>query len=325
MGNKKLSIITINYNNAEGLRQTLASVAMQTCREFEHIIVDGGSNDESVDIIREYESIISNRKSIILKWVSEKDNGIYDAMNKGVEIASGIRVVNALNRSELVEDKNKGVEIASGIRVVNALNRSELVEDKNKGIKKATGDYLYFLNSGDVLADEKVIEGLMTQLGDADILVGRVNCVSNGTIVGQTPLLSETDMSMYQMYLHGINHQSAIIRRSIQLEHLYDATLKIGADWKFFVEAIVLGGAMVKFVDSIFANYDVSGVSSNTAQLRQEREKILADILPERIARDYLAIAPHYYDVVRVEWLLHHPFWYKLYRGITTFARKLNK
>ena len=300
MGNKKLSIITINYNNAEGLQQTLASVAMQTFREFEHIIVDGGSNDESVDIIREYASIISNRKSIILKWVSEKDNGIYDAMNKGVEIASGIRVVNALNRSELVEDKNKG-------------------------IKKATGDYLYFLNSGDVLADEKVIEGLMTQLGDADILVGRVNCVSNGTIVGQTPLLSETDMSMYQLYLHGINHQSAIIRRSIQLEHLYDATLKIGADWKFFVEAIVLGGAMVKFVDSIFANYDVSGVSSNTAQLRQEREKILADILPERIARDYLAIAPHYYDVVRVEWLLHHPFWYKLYRGITTFARKLNK
>ena len=192
MVNKKLSIITINYNNAEGLRQTLASVAMQTFREFEHIIVDGGSNDESLDIIREYESIISNRRSIILKWVSEKDNGIYDAMNKGVEIASGIRVVNALNRSELVEDKNKG-------------------------IKKATGDYLYFLNSGDVLADENVIEGLMRQLGDADIFVGRVNCVSNGTIVGQTPLLSETDMSMYQMYLHGINHQSAIIRRSIQI------------------------------------------------------------------------------------------------------------
>ena len=295
----RLSIITINYNNAEGLRQTLASVAMQTCRDIEHIIIDGGSTDGSLDIIRDYESSNSlNSNSLTLSWVSEKDNGIYDAMNKGVEIASGIRVVNALNRSELVEDKNKG-------------------------IKKATGDYLYFLNSGDVLADEKVIEGLMRQLGDADILVGRVNCVSNGDIVGQTPLLSESDMSMYQMYLHGINHQSAIIRRSIQLEHLYDATLKIGADWKFFVEAIVLGGAMVKFVDSIFANYDVSGVSSNTAQLRQEREKILGDILPERIARDYLAIAPHYYEVIRVEWLLRHPFWYKLYRGITTSARKI--
>lgn len=268
----RLSIITINYNNAEGLRQTLASVAMQTCHDIEHIVIDGDSTDGSVDIINEY---VNPCMMYDVLWVSEKDKGIYDAMNKGV--------------------------------------------------KKANGDYLYFLNSGDVLADEKVIEGLMRQLGDADIVVGRVNCVSNGDIVGQTPLLSETDMSMYQMYLHGINHQSAIIRRSIQLEHLYDATLKIGADWKFFVEAIVLGGAKVKFVDSIFANYDVSGVSSNTAQLRQEREKILADILPERIARDYLAIAPHYYDVVRVEWLLHHPFWYKLYRGITTFARKLNK
>lgn len=270
----RLSIITINYNNAEDLRQTLASVAAQTCHDIEHIIIDGGSTDGSVDIIRDYESSNSlNSNSLTLSWVSEKDNGIYDAMNKG--------------------------------------------------IKKATGDYLYFLNSGDVLADKNVIADLMKQLGDTDIVVGRVNCVSNGTIVGQTPLLSEADMSMYQMYLHGINHQSAIIRRSVQLEHLYDATLKIGADWKFFVEAIILGGAKVKFVDGIFANYDVSGVSSNTVQLRQEREMILADILPERIARDYKAIAPHYFEVIRVEWLLHHPFWYKLYRGITTSARKI--
>ena len=50
----KLSIITINYNNAEGLRKTLASVASQTFRDFEHIIVDGGSTDESVEIIRQY-------------------------------------------------------------------------------------------------------------------------------------------------------------------------------------------------------------------------------------------------------------------------------
>lgn len=273
----KISIITVNLNNAAGLERTLNSVLEQTYQEIEHIIVDGGSTDESVDVIKRYvqkaESLKPRAKSII--WSSEPDKGIYDGMNKGV--------------------------------------------------RKASGEYLYFLNSGDVLADKNVIADIMKQLGDADIVVGRVNCVSNGTIVGQTPLLSESDMSMYQMYLHGINHQSAIIRRSIQLEHLYDASLKIGADWKFFVEAIVLGGAMVKFVDSIFANYDVSGVSSNTAQLRQEREKILGDILPERIARDYLAIAPHYYEVIRVEWLLRHPFWYKLYRGMTTFARKMNK
>lgn len=300
MENKKLSIVTINYNNVAGLKATLESVAKQSCHEFEHIIIDGGSNDGSVEIIREYESIISNRKSIILKWVSEKDNGIYDAMNKGVEIASGIRVVNALNRSELVEDKNKG-------------------------IKKAAGEYLYFLNSGDVFAADDVVDSMIELLDGTDIIVGRVNKLTRGRIYGQTDLLTEANMSMYQMYLHGINHQSAIIRRTIQMEHLYDATLKIGADWKFFVETIVLGGAKVKFVDKIFANYDVSGVSSNTAQLRQEREKIMVDILPERIAQDYLTIAPHYYEVTRVEWLLRHPFWYKLYRGMTTFARKMNK
>ena len=55
----KLSIITINYNNAAGLKKTLDSVASQTCTDFEHIIVDGASTDGSVDIIREYEQFLS--------------------------------------------------------------------------------------------------------------------------------------------------------------------------------------------------------------------------------------------------------------------------
>ena len=141
----KISIITVNLNNAAGLKATFESVAMQTCREFEHIIIDGGSNDGSVEIIREYESIISNRKSIILKWVSEPDKGIYDGMNKGVEIASGIRVVNALNRSEFLEDKNKGVS-------------------------KASGEYVYFLNSGDTLATEDTIQEMIDAIDDSDLM-----------------------------------------------------------------------------------------------------------------------------------------------------------
>ena len=61
----KLSIITINYNNAEGLRKTLASVASQTYRAIEHIIIDGGSTDGSVDIIREYETPLSKASPLI--------------------------------------------------------------------------------------------------------------------------------------------------------------------------------------------------------------------------------------------------------------------
>ena len=88
----KLSIITINYNNAAGLKKTLDSVAMQTCTDFEHIIVDGASSDGSVDIIREYEQSLASNLSPLasnLKWLSEPDTGVYNAMNKGIKMAQG--------------------------------------------------------------------------------------------------------------------------------------------------------------------------------------------------------------------------------------------
>jgi len=88
----KLSIITINYNNAAGLKKTLDSVAIQTCTDFEHIIVDGASTDDSVDIIQEYEQHLTSHLSPLasrLIWLSEPDTGIYNAMNKGIKMASG--------------------------------------------------------------------------------------------------------------------------------------------------------------------------------------------------------------------------------------------
>jgi len=78
----KLSVITINYNNREGLRKTIKSVVNQTYKDFEYIIIDGGSTDGSADVIKEYADRIDY-------WVSEKDGGIYNAMNKGVMAAHG--------------------------------------------------------------------------------------------------------------------------------------------------------------------------------------------------------------------------------------------
>lgn len=80
--NYKLSIITINYNNASGLKKTIDSIFEQSYLNFEYIIIDGGSNDESLDIIK----LNSNK---IHYWVSEKDNGVYHAMNKGIQKAQG--------------------------------------------------------------------------------------------------------------------------------------------------------------------------------------------------------------------------------------------
>ena len=78
----KISIITINFNNTEGLQRTILSVRNQTCSDYEYIVIDGGSNDGSVDIIKQNTDIINF-------WVSEKDKGIYHAMNKGIQKAQG--------------------------------------------------------------------------------------------------------------------------------------------------------------------------------------------------------------------------------------------
>ena len=82
----KLSVITINYNNFEGLRKTVESVVCQTYHDFEYIIVDGASTDGSAEYIRE---LGQKNYPFALYWVSEKDNGIYNAMNKGAQIARG--------------------------------------------------------------------------------------------------------------------------------------------------------------------------------------------------------------------------------------------
>lgn len=77
-----ISIITINYNNVEGLNRTLHSVVNQTCKEFEYIVIDGGSTDGSKELIEKYSSNID-------LWISEADTGIYNAMNKGIMASKG--------------------------------------------------------------------------------------------------------------------------------------------------------------------------------------------------------------------------------------------
>ncbi len=77
-----LTVITVVFNGAATLEHTIRSVMEQTCRNIEYIIIDGGSTDATLDILRKYEEVIDY-------WVSEKDAGIYDAMNKGIVLARG--------------------------------------------------------------------------------------------------------------------------------------------------------------------------------------------------------------------------------------------
>ena len=96
-----LSIITINRNNAAGLEKTLQSVASQTCKEFEYVVVDGASTDDSVDVIKRFAPQFGDR----LKWISEPDKGIYNGMNKGICMATG-DYIQILNSADILAASN---------------------------------------------------------------------------------------------------------------------------------------------------------------------------------------------------------------------------
>ena len=168
----QLSIITINYNNAEGLRKTLASVASQTYPHIEHIIVDGGSTDNSVEILEAYPQPLPKRRGEITEdkfptqnpahkviWVSEKDTGIYNAMNKGIEIALGRRVVT---------DDHTSLSIANQPILNPSLKgRTSYTAELSPfplGRAGVGSDYIQILNSGDMLAAPDVTERMMAAL-----------------------------------------------------------------------------------------------------------------------------------------------------------------
>lgn len=149
----KLSIVTINYNDAEGLRKTLASVAAQTYDHVEHIIVDGGSSDNSVDVIKEYVAKVERRESRVesVIWSSEKDNGVYHAMNKGIRKTTGdyIQILNSGDvlaapdvTERMVSALNDGVAILYG-NMMKDYGNGKLVRD-NCGGANSTESFMYF-------------------------------------------------------------------------------------------------------------------------------------------------------------------------------------
>lgn len=112
----KVSIITATYNSAKTLSDTMNSVLAQSYQDIEHIIVDGASTDATMDIVREYEPLYNGR----LKFVSAPDNGIYDAMNRGFELATG-DVVGILNSDDFYTDTDVVKVLMQNIEGVDAV------------------------------------------------------------------------------------------------------------------------------------------------------------------------------------------------------------
>jgi len=101
----KVSIITVSYNSAKTIKDTIESVKNQSYQHIEYIIVDGNSKDKTLGIIKEYEELFSNTSNKKYRWISEIDNGIYDAINKGIKMASG-EIIGILNSDDYFFDNN---------------------------------------------------------------------------------------------------------------------------------------------------------------------------------------------------------------------------
>lgn len=123
----KISIITVSYNSSRTIKDTFNSILNQTYDNIEYIVVDGNSQDNTTEIIKEYEQKFLSKK-IDFKWISEKDNGLYDAMNKGIKMTRG-DIVGIIN-SDDVYNQNDILE-----KVVNKF--------KEKNISGVYGDLVY--------------------------------------------------------------------------------------------------------------------------------------------------------------------------------------
>ena len=226
----RYSIITINYNNKEGLCRTIESVISQTFMDFEYIIIDGDSTDGSVDIIKRHTDKINY-------WVSEKDMGVYNAMNKGVA--------------------------------------------------QAHGDYLIFMNSGDCFHTPEVLR-LISDYQEG-IICGKV-------FKGNTTIPSghhKPTITLVDLMRGSLPHQAMFIKRELMLKHPYDENYKILSDWKFCIQALVFDNCTFRNIDVVVADYDISGISTNSnGLLAKERKIILKELLPQRIIDDYKRMTP---------------------------------
>jgi glycosyltransferase involved in cell wall biosynthesis len=179
------SIITVTYNAEKTLERTILSIVNQTYLYIEYIVVDGNSSDHTQDIIKQYESAISHR-------VSEPDAGLYDAMNKGLQ--------------------------------------------------RATGDYVWFLNAGDVIPTSATVEQISASLSalprPASIVYGETDIVNSaGNFIAHRRLKAPATLT-WKSFRMGmlVSHQSFIVQR--EMAPLFDLRYRFSADFDWCIRCL---------------------------------------------------------------------------------------
>ena len=220
------TIIVVTRNNAQGLERTLQSIRSLQYSQKETIVIDGASTDHTKDIVSKYEDIITT-------FVSEKDSGIYNAMNKG--------------------------------------------------IKYVTGDYVVFMNAGDIFANENVLS--MVNAFDGDIILGSES-------YGGTQRIVKKEMTLYDLLSVGINHQAVYYRKDVLQKYGFDESYKLTADLKSVIEPLVKDHIRLAFVTDILAVCEGGGTSEvRWRDTLVENNRMVGELIDPFYKDDYLRFA----------------------------------
>lgn len=211
-----ISIITVCYNAIGGIEKTILSVLGQSYSNIEYIVIDGASTDGTVDVINKYADKIAY-------FVSEPDGGIYDAMNKGIRVA--------------------------------------------------TGEWINFLNAGDVFANGNTLKDTLSAETDGiDVIYG--------DSIEMTKELSHiipagddiNRMNLEPIYRHG----SSLVRASVQKQHEFDVSRKdlgYSLDWEM-IHRLFKEGYRFKKIDTVIECYELEGMSNHIVRNRWYNYKI---------------------------------------------------
>jgi len=297
-----LTIITINYNNAAGLQKTVESVLTQTSKNFEYIIVDGAAPQPPPALRDKWQGAMSDTE-VLQSFIQETKTTVNGFTNCTWKSANG--------------------EITGGFY---SEKDSGIYNAMNKGIRMAKSEYIHFLNSGDWLVDENVVSNMLSTLTPSpltpspqgegwgevktDILVGGVISIRPDGTKRYKPF-NNTPVSLYTFYRGTIEHTSAYIRRELFNQYgLYDESLRIVSDWKWYLQVAGLNHARVEFANIYVSYFDTSGISSTNLQLdKQERRRVLEELIPAPILADY---DQYSFDIDQMQRLKKHPWAYKM-------------
>ena len=222
----KISIITVCKNPGESIKRTVESVLSQTYKDIEYIIVDGASTDGTVEGIRDAVHTYTGEHagSPLLKFVSEPDMGIYNAMNKGIGLA--------------------------------------------------TGDVIYFLNAGDRLFNESVVEKVMNEFvqSGADFIYTDIFCEDERS--GYVKKFDRVDR--YFLFRDCISHQASFYKKEVfeKIGH-FDEEYKLAADYDSLMKMWNDNKIRKKYLNTVSAFYNLKGVSSLSKEnVVKERKSI---------------------------------------------------